>query len=397
MSPSRWFIFVSAAAACLFVLAASSRSACAQGTARSMDFETSIRAAGMGGASAGVWWGEPGVWGNASTLANMSGVAWLNGRTQLVPGLATDVRLNSQRLLAGGGGLGVSLMGAPFDGVGKLRLDYGTSQGTDPFGNPTGTFASFEQVEGWGIGLSPVRLFDAVRQLGRGGEPPVRRRFDVALGVQRKHTVVALAPIALSGTAAEDTWDYGASARVSLLPDQGPTAPVHLDFSGGFAVLNANDNSFVFINEDAASPASRIRRMGWAVHAALPSPWSGATASPLRILVAEVHALEVGVAFDAERVSAGGGDPHYNVQRFGVEAMAFGVLTGRFGHISDRTGQIVGNTLGYGLRLPLGPWAAVAYDHASVPQSGGLPDVQRKGWSVNVQPMRIWQSTHAER
>lgn len=384
MTPSR------AAIACLaaVTLACAPGISSAQGTARSMDYETSIRAAGMGGASVGVWWGEPGVWGNPAALANAFGIGWLDGRTKLAPGVAADIHLDSQRLLLGGGGIGFSLAGSPIDGLGRIRLDYGASEGTDPFGNPTGTYDAFEQVDAFAVGVSPIRLFDAVRHLRRGGEPPAERPFDVALGLQRKHTVVAPAPPALGGTAEADCYDWGAAARVSLLPDHGPGAPVHLEVSGGFAVLNANDAQFTFVNEDASVPPSRIRRMGLGAHVSLPSPWSGG-GSPLHLLVAEVHLLEIGVAYDTEHITAGAFSRPYDVGRYGLEATLFGVLTGRVGHFHDPSLEVDEFTRGFGIRLPVGPWASVAFDRAMVPQPRGLGDLEREGWSVWVDPLRI--------
>jgi len=93
-----------AAVAAFFVLVP--QGARAQGSGRSMDIDTSIRAPGMGGVSCGVVWGDPNVWGNVATLAGVSGVRWEHGRTQLVPGLATDVFLRSDRLMVGGGASG---------------------------------------------------------------------------------------------------------------------------------------------------------------------------------------------------------------------------------------------------------------------------------------------------
>ncbi|MEQ1834791.1 MAG: hypothetical protein ABL977_17230, partial [Candidatus Eisenbacteria bacterium] len=196
---------------CASALALAPAPSHAQGTARSMDIETSVRAAGMAGASAGVWWGEPGVWGNPASLAEVRGVGVVDGHTQLVPGLATDVFLDSRRVLIGGGGLGVSLMGVP-SGLGKLRLDYGRSAITDPFGNVIGSFNSYERVQGVGVGFSPVRLFDRIRGRDRGGDAPLTRWFDVALGAQHKHTKVVIGPPSTGGTATGDTWDWGATA-----------------------------------------------------------------------------------------------------------------------------------------------------------------------------------------
>ena len=375
--------------------------ASAQGTARSQDIDTSIRAAGMGGAGAAVGWGEPGIWGNPATLGEVRGLWWQEGRTQLVPGLATDVIFKSRRFVLGGAGIGVSLMGDPFDGLGRTRLDYGTSEGTDPFGNPTGTFISFEQIEGWGVGISPLRLVDTWRAL-RGHAGPAWSRFgDASVGVQRKHTKVALAPASAFGFAEADCVDWGVRGRISPQALLTPEAPVELDVSAGYAVLNSNDAQFVFLPDDVSSPPSRIRRLGFAVRAAMPSPWRAQRPTAPRAWwrAGPEHLFELGIASDTERISAGGTDPSFQVERFGVELALLDVLVARKGHVTDRLGDINGDTQGYGIHVPVGPWGGFRYDHATVPQAAGsgLPDVQRHGWSVWLDPVEIWRDAQPPR
>lgn len=113
--------------------------ACSQGTARSMDIDTSIRAAGMGGASTGVVWGAPNAWSNPASLGAMSGLWVEHGRTQLVPGLATDVFFRSDRFLVGGNGIGFAFTGEP-DHLGGVDLNYGVSDQTDASGGVIGSF-----------------------------------------------------------------------------------------------------------------------------------------------------------------------------------------------------------------------------------------------------------------
>src|SRR5215468_4643234 len=109
-------------------------SAHAQGTARSMDIDVSIRSAGMGGASAAVFWGQDlNHWSNPALLGLVRGLRYEQGSTQLVPDLASDVKLESKVLKAGGGGLGLVWSGtAP--GPGGVHLSYGASEGTDSLG-----------------------------------------------------------------------------------------------------------------------------------------------------------------------------------------------------------------------------------------------------------------------
>lgn len=56
-----------------------------------------------------------------------SGAQSLLGKTQLVPDLADDVYFTSDLITLGGWGVGLYIAGKPIDGLGGLRLDYGTS------------------------------------------------------------------------------------------------------------------------------------------------------------------------------------------------------------------------------------------------------------------------------
>jgi len=366
----------------------------AQGTARSQDIDTSIRAAGMGGAGAAVWWGEPGVWGNPAQLGEVRGIRWQQGWTRLVPSLAPDVKFKSQRLLLGGGGLGFSLMGDPLDGLGHTRLDYGASQGTDPFGNPTAPFNGYEQIEAWGAGLSVLSAFDAAS--GLVGRPhDLERNGELSVGVQHKHTRVVLGPEPFASAEADGV-DWGAIGRISPLQWFAADAPMDVDVAAGYAVLNANDARFVIFDEP--TPPSRIRREGMSVHAAIPAPWTRRPgAGPAAVFLALPQLVAGGIAVDRERISAGGEGPSYDVDRFGIELTVLGILDGRIGHVTDRLGGIDGDTYGFGVSLPIGSWGAVRYDHASVPESFGLPRLHRNGWSAWVDPAAIWQDVRGSR
>lgn len=380
-----------------FLSALAAIGARAQGTARSQDLDTSVRAAGMGGASAAVDWGEPGVWGNPASLAGAHGVTWIQNRTKLEPELASDVKFDARRLVFGGSGIGVSVMGDPFDGVGRARLDYGSSPGTDPFGNPTGTFSSYEQIEGWGLGISPLQLFDAIRGAAGHRTSALSTRGDVAFGYQRKHTVLALAPAAPLGIAEADGVDWGVSARFPLVTDQGEPLEPSLDLSAGFAMLDANDERFDFGGPGPPVPGSRIRRMGVALHTAWPltagthetsGPWSWWLRSAPRT-------VGLGFAVDLEHVTAGSSGGGYDVQHYGVEGTVLGLVTGRVGFVHDQLGEISDPTFGAGVHLPIGPWLSAGYDFASVPRPRGSHRLDRHGWSASFDPSRMWRDLTA--
>jgi hypothetical protein len=379
----------------VLVLAGGARApAAAQGFAESQDIETSVRASGMGGATTAVTWGEPGAWGNPAALAGTRGIAWLEGNTRLPSTLLGDSRFESRRVLAGGAGVGLSIMGEPVRDLGRSRVDHGREEGTDPFGNPTGVWDLGERIEGWGLGVSPLELVNAYRAAFRGDEAPLLPRLDVGLGYQHKRTRVVLAP----GVVAEaENHDWGLNARFAVLPGDPEAGRARVELSAGFAELNADETSeFDFGGATGhAGPSTRMRRLGFAARAVLPfgapSPGEG---SPWTWWPAAVpSAIVLGVAYDHEQRTAGGSAPGEDADHWGCEASFMEILTGRAGYVSDLSGDITDFTFGVGLRAPIGPWASLGYDWARVPQAAGLERLDRHGWSAWIHPLAIWRST----
>ncbi|MBI5171169.1 MAG: hypothetical protein HZA61_16905 [Candidatus Eisenbacteria bacterium] len=376
------------AIACVCAIAATGTKAHAQGTARSMDFEQSIRTAGMGGAGVAVPWGVTSTWGNPATLGFAQGWGWDETRTQLVPGLASDVFLRTKRMTAGFGGVGVSWSGQP-GGVGGLELDYGQSERTNESGGVLGSFGSYERVRSWGFGVSAATLADRFGK--RTGERSIARYGDVAFGENFKDAIVALAPADLGGAARAKNHDWGVLARVSpsAFLRHGRDGVWDADVAFGHSVLNAGDELFVFLNEDQASPPSRIRRTGFAATASLAQPTAmHAAFEHLPILSALGPFVRLTVSFDHEAIVTGQG---YDVDRSGQELSILGVVDLRHGHVKDIAGEIVDDTRGIGLCLPLGKIAAFRWDYAEVPQArdSGLPNVTRRSWSMWVNPAEI--------
>ena len=368
--------------------------AAGQGTAFSQDRETSIRAAGMGGASVAVTWGEPAPWGNPALLAETRGIAWLAGSTKVIPEISEDITFKSSRFLIGGEGIGFSIMGEPISGLGETRLSYGFSEGTDPGGNPTGSFESYEEIEGWGVGVSPLQLLDAFRLNRDHDASRFSQRADVSFGYQHKSTEIS--QVAGSSARAEN-FDWGVQARVAILPGDHEGREPRLELGGGYAMLNADENSlFDFGPTAGTAPSTQIQRTGFALHASLPLSQSGDEgAGPWGWWFATVpRALDVGLAYDREALSAGGGADR-DVERVGFEATLMGILAGRLGHVDDPYNNISGMTYGVGVHLPLGPWASLGYDWASVPvaSDSGLDPLGRHGFAAWLHPIVLWRST----
>jgi len=379
-------------AALALLLAAST--AFAQGTGRSLDIDTSIRAAGMGEASNAVMWGdELNQWSNPAVLGYLRGVHYEYGKTQLVPGLSTQVFLRSNVLKLGGGGFGTHFSGQP-GGLGGVKLDYGLSQGTDENGNPTGTFDSFEQIDSWGFGISLARAFESVARLSDHQAPRISRVADVSLGMNFKSLEMSLGP---GGQGSTSTRDRGLLVRVSPLEiaQASRDLPLLFDLSYGWSDLSYDGATLTLPSESAPVPLSRHKREGYAGHIALvipselrrhweehPAGWLLAGLDPL---------LSFGYAKDHDEITPSLG---FVTDGSGTEITVANIYSYRSGHFEDPLGEIDGDTEGWSVGLPIGRVAAVRYDHATIPQAtgSGLPDVTREGWSAWFDALRLWKA-----
>ncbi|HYM82285.1 MAG TPA: hypothetical protein VEY91_12855 [Candidatus Limnocylindria bacterium] len=360
--------------------------AVAQGAARSVQIDPSVRASGMGGASTAVFWSnDTNEWANPALLAYQKGLQYHWSTTQLIPEIAPDVRFRAHRLGFGWGGLGL--------GVSRLTLDYGESEGTDEQGNPTGTFGSFERITPLGLGVSISLLLESLALL-RGGEvPSIARYADVAFGYKRKDVDLQLAP-SPAGSASTTSNDLGFLVRVSPLP-MGEESRPFLDLSYGYSALNHNDAEVFFSNQNNPNYVARHYRNGLAARFGIPtSPgmastmeqrfgrWLGSGMNPL---------LSIAIAGDFSHFESVAGWQAYDVDHFGLEIALLNVFAARVGHVTDRLEEIDDFSFGGGVGLPIGSFASVRYDFASFPHSrpSELDPMRRHAVTVWFDPLTL--------
>jgi hypothetical protein len=289
--------------------------ALAQGTGRSLDIQPGARQNGMGATGVAIADDATGVtWWNPAGLGFVNKSAIDLTYAQLVPGLATDVSYNFATFVHPTAGWGAF-------GLGLVFLSYGTSEGTDPFGNPTGTFTSNE--------VSPA-LYYGTKLLP-----------DLSVGASLKYIRIQLAPQSLSGVGATFGLDLAALYRI-------PAARLNL----GLNIQNLGP-SVTFINEDERSPLSRNLKVGFA--------WEAYEKQGFRFLAAG--------DFDQSLVT----DSFYQLHG-GVELKYTDQIAGRVGYYYDPLGQLEGLTYGLGLG-----WKGLSLDFGSIPQAkdSGLPNVSK--------------------
>lgn len=382
----------------LFVLGGQAH---AQGTARSLDLDTSVRALGRGGATNAVYQDGGNEWANPALLGYRNGLSFSWDRQALVPELADDVVLSSRRVSLGLWGLGFSTAGQPVDVLGGTDLDYGRSEIVDPNGNPIGAYDSFEHIRAWSLGASLASVVDnAAAALGR--RHGLADWGDLAVGVSRKRVVMALYP---PETYTANATDWGLLARVSPIDTRrgagaAAGATHRLDVSFGHSVLNSNDVTIEFPFYGPVA-ASRTRRDGGAVGWTMRASPDAARADRWlrRALGRDLALVRVVLAMDHEHVGRGDDEGYgYGVDRWGGEA-AFGrVFALRLGHVEDHTAGIDGFSWGAGVGAPVGPLAELAYDFASIPQASGMD--HRHAHSVTLrldvlETLRKWREEGA--
>lgn len=287
----------------------------AQGTGRSLDIQPGARQNGMGATGVAIADDATGVtWWNPAGLGFVNRSAVDLTYAQLVPGLASDVNYNYLTYVRPTSGWGAF-------GIGLVFLSYGTSEGTDPFGNPTGTFTSNE--------VSPAISYGT------------KLLPELAVGASLKYIRIQLAPQSLSGVGATFGLDLAALYRV-------PAAKLNLALN----VQNLGP-SVTFINEDERSPLSRNIKAGIA--------WDAWEAEGFKVLTA--------VDFDQSLVT----DAFWQLHG-GLELRYTDQIAGRVGYYHDPLGELEGLTFGLGLG-----WKGLSLDFGSIPQAkdSGLPNVSK--------------------
>lgn len=351
----------------------------------SLDIGTSIRSAAMGGAGAAMFWGEPDPWVNPASLSTVHGIGWVAGRTKVAPDFSDGLVFDSQRLLVGTAGVGLSFMGQPISGLGRARLDTGPITIYDPFG--TTEFSLIDETQGWGFGLSPLRVIDALRRAHGSGAAPLTDVGEVSFGFQAKRTHFTIEPDGQRFDVGE-TQDWGVTARLAVNRWWGPEVPFRLDVAGAYSALNHLRPG----TQEVGGVPTRFDRAGLSIVYATATP-SERSASPAPLpwwRPADVPGLTLGLTWDHEHRIEEAFDADEHVEHVGFEAGVFHLLALRVGYVADHAGDVEGMTFGGRVSLPIGRFGSVGYDVADVPRPSGFDRQIRQGWSVWLDPARFW-------
>ncbi len=348
----------------------------------------SVRAEGMGGASAGVAWGDPNAWGNVASIARVEGFRWDQARMSY-QFYSNDVRIRFDQLVVGHGGIAIATCGVP-PGLGRNR-----TEASWPIGMAPAVVSSLREPS---VRLA-VSVPRAVATM-RGSTPS--EAYDVALGIARSRWIEQYTETWVYGpTNTRDeasAWSFGLQGRISPLrfaADHGARPPVSWDVGAGAALLDAPSSKMHGTGAVTSRPLAGLH-LGVATRGVLPMPALAGDSPRDRYLASTLpHLVSLGVAYDHERMfDPPSGHAVWFRDLVGAELSIADVIVLRTGHVWDSS-DLKGWTTGWGVGLPLGPWGGFRYDHAKIPfwttVAGG--HVTRTGWSAWCDPLRIWRDT----
>lgn len=373
------------------------------------EINPSIRAAGMGNsASSAFWGGDPNYWVNPALLAYHEGLRFERGRTRIVPDLADNVWFTSKRVTLAAYGMGVSLEGWPIEDLGGSHLSFGELA-------DLGDFEPTEENHAVGVGISAIHLLDSLLRT-RGKDLSWRRFGDVSGGVRKSETNLDWC----SGPCTEvmgkeykgtcTSWDQGLLVRLTpwnsidftgwspeIAEALAPLGGILLEGSYAKSVQNYREATVTMAG--STDYLDKFETEGWSVHTALglpPALRSALEEIGLPWLADGITPL-VSFGYTADRMQRIYGDLEQTVKGSkedytGWELTFANVLTIRRGHIKDPDGERDGNTEGTGIGFRVGRWGSFRYDTATIPQALGLEELERTGFTIQMDPIAIWGS-----
>jgi hypothetical protein len=345
-----------------------------------LEIDPSVRSAAMGSAAtADVWDVAPNHWANPALLGYAEGLRYEHSNVDY-SGFAV---LRVRRSTLGYGGLGFSSTGRPIEGLGKLEYELHASIGDLNLGD-------VERVKSWGVGASMGRLLEGLASATGHKAPHLTQHVDVAFGYGEKRIEEE---ISIDSPDASDrilqhaiARDRGVLVRTGIPVHAGTLGSARLEAAYGFSEINYNDPEFDTFGE--RNPTARDWRNGVALHAELSeSGWSSRL--PGWFAAGLAPTLSAGWAMDFVHTTRGVYSQPHDIDSWGAELGLANLIFGRIGRSGASNTDFVAHSWGIGVHVALGRYGGARWDRATVTREV-LDDLTRDGWTVWVDPVRIY-------
>jgi hypothetical protein len=355
------------------------------GTFTFVGVDPSCRSAGMGGASSAVFWGDDlDAWANPALPGLVEGVHYEDGLTSIFPG---EIDLVTRQTTLGYGGLGLSLVGQPFDGLGKREIAMGPIYQTTAYSTVT-SLSVYDRTRSWGVGASLSRLLGTAARLRHREAPAFTRHADLAVGyaenVLESGWIPSDAPPSIVRGVSHD---LGLLARAGTAMTRGGGDAMPLRLGAAYALVaqgNGHDHM-------GGVPLERRLRHAGSARASLGPPARWTRDVPAWIAPAFDSFLSLGLAYDFERLTYGyAGTHHSNLHHYGAELGITDVLAVQLG-TTGFAGGYSETSWGWSAALPVGRFGGARYAYARVPKSPGFDPsyTPHRSWSVWLDPLAL--------
>jgi hypothetical protein len=387
-------------------------------------YDPSVRSQGMGGSGVALVSDDPfSSYLNPANLSNRSGISWGHSNTDATPGTSEHARLRSDYFTIGGYGIGLSLDGRPFTGVGGTKMDYGVLNEIGRL--PSGAYgvidssSNSEQVAEVGLGINVFQGLRHIAELFQSDSPKIEDRIELSIGMRWKRyrsneftpagpTSSPLFPPDSSTGAARD-WGVLVRARIhdglTARADAGKDrrswlSAIVIDLTAGFSDVNSAADTMISARYPAGwgtLPREILRRgLGLQATSGLPgflgandgqhtvalSRWLGPTLA-FSVTLEDVRDRAHVMCTSDGRACVITGPLETKTSAVGAEAILLGVVSIRAGHRSDDDTQQSGTTWGIGTRLHYSNVFSVRWDWASYP-SIGTHTATRHPWGLQL-------------
>lgn len=362
-------------------------------------YDPSTRSVGMASSTVAVFWGgDPNSWANPALLGYARGMQFehsTSSRSALPDG--SERRLD--RLTVWAAGIGVTVAGEPFDGLG--RHDYFLARVRTAF-EPEGVgFTITDEARSWAVGGNVIEAGShALRALGL-SVPDVSRFVDLSFGFGEKRFRRVFDPSSASGAVNgfEDEAGYGRDfgRLLRITPYDSIDHPsVWSDLDRALGVVGGLRLEAAYGDATLNEKLSARNLEGWAVRGALGLPAPVRSAID-RGSVGRLFAASLSPGLAVARSWTRPLSAFRQAQWSGWEVCVANVFTWRRGRIDELAGGQDSDTSGWSLGLQLVGLGGFRYDHAtsrvSYDSMGGAPiEYEHAGFRAFLEPIAIWHS-----
>ncbi|MDZ4122376.1 MAG: hypothetical protein U1C33_08130, partial [Candidatus Cloacimonadaceae bacterium] len=370
---------------CTMLVFALGLGAFSQAAMLALGFETSATTHAIGGYNttvANAWNSDPLMtYGNPALAAFQPGFSYSVIKYKWLPDIQDDMSYHAALAVLGYKGIAIILPAINQKSKWSIYMDMGEQIQYDELANEVGTYRSYDSYKVYGVAINP---FETYRGLSE-DHPPLLKHFDLALGLSYIDLESYLGP----GTniSPED-----AKAKASIY-NLGLLAKANYRFgdvfnaeaSFGLTRFNPENTKVSYFNQAQKDPILRYRNTGFGVFCSVPME-ALLDMIPSEYLFTENLISLKGLHGEIDWLF---GHDDEITTGYGMELGLLDTIYLRHGYYKDETGQIKGDTTGFGINLHYRDYFSLRYNSATFPGGALTKEHKSSDLGININFMKL--------